>query len=214
MSTSAGNGIYNFGAGVAASATDRAVGGISSSSASKSVNVYLALTNNGVGVIPGFTISFDVEKYRNGSNAAGFSMQMYYSTDGSTWTSAGAGFVGSFAADADNTGYASAPGSFVSITSKSLAQTLAAGSTLYLAWNYSVTTGTTSSNAQALGLDNVSIVALDTPTAINTPSANAKLVKTTYFTIGGVEVAAPAKGLYIEKNIYDDGAIVTRKLVK
>jgi len=66
MNSSAQNGIYNFGAGVATSATDRAIGGISSSSASKSVNVYVKLTNNGTTSINNFTISFDVEKYRNG----------------------------------------------------------------------------------------------------------------------------------------------------
>jgi hypothetical protein len=51
-------------------------------------------------------------------------------------------------------------------------------------------------------------------TAIHTPSANDKLVKTTYFTISGAELTTPAKGMYMEKNMYDDGAIVTRKLVK
>ncbi|HQK57240.1 MAG TPA: hypothetical protein PK126_01740, partial [Candidatus Syntrophosphaera thermopropionivorans] len=47
MPNNATNGIYNFGAGEAASATDRAVGGISSGKASKSVNIYVKLTNNG-----------------------------------------------------------------------------------------------------------------------------------------------------------------------
>lgn len=159
MAINASNGIYNFAAGDPATEVDRAIGGLSSGSASKSVNVYTQLKNNGLTEIPDFTISYNVEKYRNGSNAAGFSIQMYYSTDGTTWTSAGSDFLSSFAADADNEGYAVAPGSVVNITSKTLSVPVSAEGFLYLAWNYSVTSGTTSPNAQALGIDDVSITA-------------------------------------------------------
>ena len=173
MSTNAANGIYNYAAGDPTIATDRSVGGISSSSASKSVNVYLQLTNNGADEINNFTINYAVEKYRNGSNAAGFSIQMYYSTDGSTWTSAGPDFLTSFAADADNIGYTTAPGATVNVTNKTLPVSLVASSSFYLAWNYSVTSGTTTSNAQALGIDDVSITASgtgSTPTISVTPN--------------------------------------------
>jgi len=159
MATNAPNGIYNFGAGEAASATDRAVGGISSGSASKSVNIYVKLTNNGSSAISDFTISYNVEKYRNGSNSAGFTIQMYYSTDGTNWTSAGDNFKTSFAADDNSNGFASAPGATVSVSNQTLSVSLAAGSSLYLAWNYSVTSGSTTSSAQALGIDDVSITA-------------------------------------------------------
>jgi len=159
MSSSATNGLYNFASGDPTTVTDRALGGLSSSSASKSVNTYVYLANNGATSIQNFTISYNVEKYRNGSNAAGFSIQMYYSTDGSTWTSAGSDFLTSFAADTDNNGYASAPGATVSISSKNLPVSLGPSASLYLAWNYSVTSGTTTSNAQALGIDDVSITA-------------------------------------------------------
>ena len=37
-------------------------------------------------------LCYNVEKYRNGSNSAGFTIQMYYSTDGTNWTSAGDNF--------------------------------------------------------------------------------------------------------------------------
>lgn len=160
MTPSAGNGIYNFGAGDAASATDRAVGFLSSSSATKSGNLYVKLDNSSGSPITSFTISYKVEKYRNGSNAAGFSIQLYYSTDGSSWTSAGGNFTTSFVADADNNGFASAPGATVTVSDKSLPVSVAAGGSLYLAWNYSVTSGSTTSNAQALGVDDISITAL------------------------------------------------------
>ncbi|MCK9498443.1 MAG: lamin tail domain-containing protein [Bacteroidales bacterium] len=159
MSPYATNGIYNFGAGAEGTATDRAVGGISSGSASKSVNIYVQLKNNGGTDINSFTISYNVEKYRNGSNAKGFSIQMYYSTDGSNWTSAGTDFLTSFTADTNNDGFTSAPGETKAVSSKTLNQSVTAGNILYLAWNYSVSSGSTTSNAQALGIDDVSITA-------------------------------------------------------
>jgi hypothetical protein len=166
MSTSSSYGIYNFGAGIATSATDRAIGGISTSNAaSKSVNIYLQLSNNGA-LITDFTISYAVEKYRNGLNTAGFSIQMYYSTDGTTWTSAGSNFLTSIAADADNNGFTTAPGTTINVTSKTLPVSVAASAGLYIAWNYSVTSGTTTSNAQALGIDDISIVANGSSTAV------------------------------------------------
>lgn len=157
MSSSAGNGIYNYGAGDPAMAPDRAIGWISSTNGTKSGNLYLYMQNNTGNDLSSVWISYDVEKYRMGSNAAGFSIQMYYSPDGTTWTSAGSSFLTSFAGgDASNNGYASAPGAAVTLISKPLilGSPISAGGSLYLAWNYSVTSGTTTSNAQALGLDN------------------------------------------------------------
>lgn len=159
LSALATNGIYNFGAGDHLTATDRAVGGLSSSFGSKSVNEFVELNNVGATNINYFTINYDVEKYRDGKNAAGFSIQMYYSTDGMTWTSAGPQFLTSFKADMDDYGYAAAPGATVDISNQPLAVSLIAGSNLYLAWNYSVTSGNNTEDAQALGIDNVSIIA-------------------------------------------------------
>lgn len=156
MSISASNGRYNFGAGAADLATDRAVGGLSSSGGSGSVNVYTFLQNTGSSNIDSLIISYDVEKYRQGSNAAGFRIQLYYSTDGVSWTNAGTGFFTSFSSDANNNGYASAPGVTTAVAS-TLAVTIPVSGSFYLAWNYSVTSGSTTTNAQALGIDNVSI---------------------------------------------------------
>src|SRR5262249_53293617 len=97
LSTSAGNGIYNFGS--TADATDRAVGFLASGTGTMSGNLYAQLVNNTGGSLSGLTISYNVEKYRNGSNAAGFRIQMFYSKDGSNWNSAGANFLTSFSAD-------------------------------------------------------------------------------------------------------------------
>ncbi len=166
MSSTAANGIYNFGAGDPAAATDRAVGFLSSGSATKSGNLYVALQNNGTANINSFTISFDVEKYRNGTRAEGFQIQMHYSLDGTTWTDAGANFNISLAyGDTANNGFTQAPDSVYHVTAQALNVILAPGSNLYLAWNYSVISGTFTSNAKALGIDNVSIQAAAASTA-------------------------------------------------
>ena len=155
LSTTAGNGIYNFGT----EETGRAIGGLSSSSASKSVNVYTAISNTGSEAISSFNISYDVQRFRNGANANGFRVELFYSPDGVNWTSAGNAFLASFAPNADNNGAAVVPMETISISNQALTVPLAAGQTLYLAWNYSVTATTTTSNAQALGVANVSITA-------------------------------------------------------
>lgn len=159
MAHNASNGIYNYGAGVAGSASDRAVGFISSRSATKSGNLYVRLFNSGAEAIESLIISYDVEKYRKGSNAEGFSIQLYYSVDGSSWMSAGAEFASSFTKDSVNEGYASAPGDVKSVIAQTLAVGIPVGQSLYLAWNYSVTSSSTTSNAQGLGVDNVEITA-------------------------------------------------------
>ena len=64
---------------------------LSSGTATQSGNLYAQLANNTGSPLTRLQISYDVEKYRRGTNAAGFRIQMFYSTDGVAWTSAGAG---------------------------------------------------------------------------------------------------------------------------
>ncbi len=158
LSTTAGNGVYNFGAGDYLAATDRSVGFLSSSSATKSGNLYAKLTNTGVDAITALEISYNAEKFRKGINVVGFSIQMYYSLDGVAWTNAGTNFITSFAGgDADNTGYSPSPGATMAVTNALLPVNVPAAGNVYLAWNYAVTSGTTTSNAQALAIDDVVI---------------------------------------------------------
>src|SRR5213078_3120995 len=91
LSSSASNGIYNFGSGGTTTGPDRAVGFLSSGTATSSGNLYAQLANNSATSFSALQISYNVEKYRQGSNPAGFRIQLFYSTDGNTWTSAGAG---------------------------------------------------------------------------------------------------------------------------
>ncbi|HEV8661078.1 MAG TPA: hypothetical protein VGS96_20945, partial [Thermoanaerobaculia bacterium] len=79
LSSAASNGIYNFGSGTTTTGPDRAIGFLSSSGGTQSGNLYAQLQNNSGTALTGLTITYDVEKYRNGSNAAGFRFQMFYS---------------------------------------------------------------------------------------------------------------------------------------
>ena len=75
-------------------------------------------------------------------------------------------------ADANNTGFATAPGATVSITNQTLPVAIPASSTFYLAWNYSVSTGTTVTNAQALAVDNISIAGVTSGGGDTAPSVS------------------------------------------
>ena len=152
------NGIYNYSAPTNTSA-DRAIGFLSSSAATKSGNLYVQMVNSGGAPITNLDIAYDVEKYRNGSNAGGYQIQLYYSTDGATWTSAGATFLTTFPADADNNGFSPFPGSTTAVSGwlDLSATPIAAGASVYLAWCYSVQSTTTTSNGQGLGVDSIVI---------------------------------------------------------
>lgn len=182
MSSTATYGIYNYGNSTVGS-TDRAVGFLSTSNtAMKSGNLYVQLLNNTASTISTWTISYDVEKYRDGTNSKGFQIQLYYSTDGSAWTSAGNNFLIQFpTADATNNGYTTTPGTTSSITATALNLNISSGSSLYLAWNYSVISGTTTSSAQALGVDNFKVTAAS---AVPEPSTYAAIAGV--FALGGV----------------------------
>jgi len=159
--TNTASGCYNFGAGTTTLGdADRAVGFISSDTFTRSGNLYGQFVNNSGSALAGLQISYDVEKYRNGSNPAGFAYQLFYSLDGLNWTNAGPGFFTAFAADANNNGFATAPGATVSITNKTLNVLVANGANVYLAWNYSVVSGSLTSNAQALAIDNISVLGI------------------------------------------------------
>ncbi|HZT59119.1 MAG TPA: hypothetical protein VFA21_10875 [Pyrinomonadaceae bacterium] len=161
MSSTATNGIYNFAAGDPTTATERAVGFVSSGTATKSANLYAKYTNTTGAPLSALRVSYDVERYRDGSNAQGFRFQLFYSTDGTNWTSAGTSFLTGFAANADNNGCAVAPCETKSVSNQALGiPTVANNADIYLAWNYSVTSGTTTTNAQALGIDNISVTPL------------------------------------------------------
>lgn len=155
LPSNAKNGLWNFGA---TDDSDRAVGGISTgvANATRCVNLYAHIFNDGATDIENLTVSYDIEKYRKGSNPEGFAVQLYYSTDGRNFTSAGEKFYTYFAPDSETAGYDVVPGETVSV-SNVLGSTLQPGCDLYLAWNISVASGTAANAAMALAIDNFSI---------------------------------------------------------
>lgn len=167
ISSGAVSGIYNFGAGTnGTGSADRAVGFLAGAGGTQSGNLYARFVNN-IGVtLSGLKISYDVEKYRNGTRSAGFGVQLYYSFDGTNWINAGSNFLVSFPADVNNNGFTNAPGATTSVVNQLLSLSITNGANVFLAWNYSVSSGPQSDNAQGLGIDNISI-AVGAPLFLN-----------------------------------------------
>ena len=155
LPSNASNGTWNFGDNAG---TDRALGGISTgvANATRCVNVYAHLLNTGTKDIENVNISYQVEKYRKGSNSAGFAVQLYYSIDGRNWTSAGNDFYTYLAPDSETAGYETVPGETIPVTGV-LPTKVSRGCDLYLAWNIGVASGTTCNAAMALGIDNFTL---------------------------------------------------------
>lgn len=157
LPSNAKNGLWNFGS---TDDSDRAIGGISTGvdNGTRCVNVYAHLFNDGKTNLENLIISYDIEKYRKGANAAGFAVQLYYSIDGRNFASAGDKFYTYFEKDDATEGYAEVPGETRSV-SDVLDVDLQAGCDLYLAWNITVASGDAANAAMALAIDNFSISA-------------------------------------------------------
>src|SRR5947209_4024012 len=216
LSSTASNGIYNFGAGTTTTGPDRAIGFLSSGSATQSGNLYAQFANKTGAALAGLQISYTVEKYRGGSNPAGFRIQLFYSTDGSTWTNAGPDFLTSFAPDAANAGFATAPGATIPV-SKTLNVSIPDGSNFFLAWNYSVSSGTLTTNGQALAIDDISILGIAGNASTNpsgTGVANPNTVQagnSTLLTVAVTPGANPAStGIAVSANLSTIGGSATQ----
>ena len=213
VSPTASQGQYNFGAGTATLGNaDRAVGFISTIGGTFSGNLYAEMVNNTGGPLTGLLVSYDVEKYRNGTNPAGYRYQLFYSLDGANWTSAGPDFMTSFSPDANNNGFATAPGATVSVSNKTVSVSVPNNANVYLAWNYSVTSGFDSTNAQALAIDNISIRGISpvpptNPSGVGVSNPNSVLPgETSTLTVAVTPGTNPAStGLTVSANLSSIG---------
>lgn len=150
--TSSG-GIINWANGIAGSATDRALGFLTTGSFSSPNNIFVKIDNNTGATINKFSIAFDIEKYRSGSRE--YNVIFYSSSDGINWTEQSAGNQ-NYPPDANNTVIYNPP----TAVSKSLFITglsLTNGSSYYFRWAIVGIGG--SSNSQGLGIDNFSLTA-------------------------------------------------------
>jgi|GEM_PF-2059363 len=168
LNTTSGGGDYNFGNGVTLTATDRALGFLSSSSALSPRHILLEVQNTTGSPISELNVAFDIEQYRTRQHA--FDWQFYTSPDGTAWTVADSQ---NFLAAAGNTVVNPALTTAKSIKLRNL--NLAAGEKYYLRWSY-VSADGVSTNGQALGLDNLVL----TPTLGNgtTPPAPVAAITT------------------------------------
>ena len=157
LASNAKNGTWNFQS--SSTPSDCSVGGLSTTvdGGTRCINVMTCVKNSGDEAITKLTLGYDIEKYRDGDNPAGFAVQLYTSTDGTNWTSAGDDFYTYFAPDAATAGAASVPISTTAINGKQLKVSIAAGEQLYLAWNISVASGSSPNKAMGLSIDNVVI---------------------------------------------------------
>jgi len=155
LASNAYNGTWNFGA---TGSDDRAIGGLTTGvdNGTRGLTVMVRLYNNSEWNFDKIALSYDIEKYRNGSNAAGFTVQLYTSTNGVNWTSAGETFCATYTPDANNNGFATVPADTRAMSGE-LEVRFPKNSDLYLGWNISVSSGTSCNAAPGLAIDNVSI---------------------------------------------------------
>lgn len=148
LATNAAGGAYNLVPNTVP--TDRAAGFLNSGSFTSPQNLMLQLTNNTGSTVTELVLSFNYEKYRNGTRA--FDWTFFHGANGASWTAV-AGGNQSYLADASNAGFdppTSIPKSFT-IAGLSIAQ----GSSYYLRWSFTGVGGST--NGQAIGVDDFSI---------------------------------------------------------
>lgn len=159
LASNAKNGTWNF--GDSSNENDRALGGLTTTvdGGTRGVSILTAITNDGEAPIDRFNISYSIEKYRKGDNAAGFAVQLYYSNDGEEWINAGTPFYTFFEPDDETLGTAVVPISTTPVSDKTLMADVAPGATIYLAWNISVATGATANKAPGLAIDDIEITA-------------------------------------------------------
>ena len=161
LASNAYNGIWNLGA---TGSTDRAIGGMTTGVANgtRTINLMAHIENQAAQDIVGIELMYDIEKYRSGSNAAGFTIQLYWSNNGYVWNSAGDDFKMLYAAESATAGYAVVPAQTTTI-SGSMPCNLAAGNDLFLCWMISVSSGDNCASAPSFGIDNVNMKIITQP---------------------------------------------------
>lgn len=155
LPSNAANGTWNLGMN---GSTDRAVGGMTTGvdGGARAINVMLHLTNDGAKAFDTIRVSYDIEKYREGSNANEFYVKLFTSTNGATWTEAGAPFSHLNPKGSGQTGFATVPGDTTHVEAD-LPYHFAAGTDLYLCWAISTSAGDNCASAPCLAIDDVNL---------------------------------------------------------
>ncbi|TGD57584.1 choice-of-anchor D domain-containing protein [Flavobacterium humi] len=175
-------GVYNYANGITASATDRALGFLTSGSFSSPRTIIVAIQNTGTSTITDLSISFDYEKYRSGTRA--FNWTFFHGSTATNVNTAATTGDQAYAADANNTTVSNPPASInksVSLTGLNIAPS----ALYYLCWTYTGVGGAT--NAQGIGLDNLSLTATFSAGCTG-PTTQASAVSTSNPTLNGFDV--------------------------
>lgn len=176
LPSNAKNGTWNLGMN---GSDDRAVGGMTTDAAggARTINIMAYVKNVGIRDIASLSISYNVEKYRDGSNANEFYVKLFTSVDGVSWTAVeNADFNFLNPKGSAQTGFATVPASSTAI-SGTLNESIAAGAWLHICWQIATSTGTVCQAAPCLAIDDVVITAnYDTTTTLETvaPAANVR----------------------------------------
>lgn len=159
-----GGGAINWANGITGTATDRALGLLTTGTYTSPRSIIYAFTNNTGSTVTSISISFDYEKYRSGARA--FDWTFFHGATATNVNTAATDGNQSYAADANNTTVFNPPTSItkpVTLTGLNISN----GSNYYLAWTFTGNGG--SSNGQGIGIDNFSI----TLNPVLTPTLNA-----------------------------------------
>ena len=92
LPANASNGTWNLGTN---GDNDRALGGMTTGieNGARTINVMVHLENNGKKDFETIKVQYDIEKFREGSNANEFYVKLFTSPNGATWTEAGEEFT-------------------------------------------------------------------------------------------------------------------------
>jgi hypothetical protein len=167
-------GTYNFGS----SASERAVGAMTSGSFASPNNLIGFFQNTNASSLTSLTIAYDAERYR--INTAAASVQFFYSLNGTAWTAVTAGDIATSSFPTGSSTYNFATGTIINKTGISITGlNIATNGSFYLRWNIN----TTGSSSQGIAIDNISVTAAfaaATPTI--TSSGTLSATNTTYGT--------------------------------
>lgn len=162
LPSNAANGTWNLGMN---GNSDRALGGMTTGVANgaRTINVMAHLENDGTKAFDTIRVAYDIEKYREGSNANLFYVKLFTSTNGVAWTEAGESFAWTNPAGSGQTGFATVPG-FTQHMEADFVYHFAAGTDLYLCWSISTSAGDNCASAPCLAIDNVNLEFVESAT--------------------------------------------------
>lgn len=179
-SPSAG-GTYNFGS----SASERAVGAMTSGGFASPNNLLGFFQNTNAGNLTSLTIAYDGERYRR--NTAAASVQFYYSLNGTSWTAVAAGDIATSEFPTGTSTYTMASPLVVAKSGISITGlNIATNGTFYLRWNVN----TTGANSQGIAIDNISVTAGFAAASTISTTGSLSALSTTYGTVSSASTVS------------------------